>query len=114
MKHFVELTSRPQYTTQYRSQGLEGEGDECAELVPIARSCRLPEENEHRLRLADRVLSLAITVIECEANMDIRDEATEFLYCQRALRGSRFLPTHQLLRADAGGEQRIWDVNKGR
>jgi hypothetical protein len=73
MQHFGELTTRKQYTTALKDAGPGG--DEIATQTPIVGAERVPEENVQRLLLAERVLAAALTMVEFECNLDVRDIA---------------------------------------
>jgi hypothetical protein len=73
MKHFAELTTRKQYTTALKEAGPGG--DDIATLTPIVGAERVPEDNVQRLILAERVLAAALTMVEFECNLDVRDLA---------------------------------------
>lgn len=64
MKAFEALTTRPQYAVTTSGE----------EFVPIIKACRLEETDEHRLALAARVLSAALTTLEFEIQQEHRTE----------------------------------------
>jgi hypothetical protein len=59
---YLKLVTRAQYAI--------GERGEMTEQTEQINACRLPETNEHRLKLADKVLQAAGQCLEYEISME--------------------------------------------
>jgi hypothetical protein len=90
-KVFKDLLTRPQFHMVER--GDEASGEMTVEFMEIPGSCRVPEENEHRLDLAKMVLSIALGALEAEHREDARERDEKRAELARATaQGHDFTP----------------------
>ena len=69
MSVFIQLVTRPQYYIET----VGPEGGEYTKYTKIPGACRVEEENEHRLLLAERLLAQAVSVLTYEMAADAAD-----------------------------------------
>lgn len=73
-------------------RGDEASGQVHVEFVEIPGACRVPEENEHRIELAQYVLSIALGALEAEHREDAREKEAQRLELIRATPPHDFTP----------------------